>query len=126
VNLLLDTHAFLWWLKDDPKLGEAPRIAISDPESSVWVSAATIWEIAIKRALGKLQVDIDDLAEEIGASGFLELPISARHSVIAGGLPRHHDDPFDRMLIAQAQNEDLTIITRDSVFQSYAVALISA
>lgn len=126
MKLLLDTHAFVWWLEDNPKLAETAKVLISDPDSSVWVSAVAIWEISIKMALGKLQVESDDLAGEIAASGFLELPISARHAMIAGSLPKHHEDPFDRMLIAQAQSEGLTIVTRDSAFPSYGIPLVSA
>jgi PIN domain nuclease of toxin-antitoxin system len=121
VRLLLDTHAFLWWLNDDSNLDEAARASISSPSSTVWVSTASIWEVSIKRALGKLQVDIDRLIPGILISGFIELPISAQHAVVAGGLPSHHKDPFDRMLIAQAQIEELTLVTRDSAFGDYGI-----
>jgi len=121
VRLLLDTHAFLWWLNDDPKLHDAAREAISAPRTTVWISAATIWEISIKRAIGKLLIDRGDLVEEISANEFIELPISARHALVAGGLPKHHKDPFDRMLIAQAQVEALTLVTGDSAFGAYGV-----
>lgn len=106
MRLLLDTHAFLWWLNDDSNLNEAARVSISSPSSTVWVSTASLWEISIKRALGKLQIDVDRLIPGILASGFIELPISAEHAVAAGSLPNHHKDPFDRMLIAQAQIEN--------------------
>ncbi|HEV2851716.1 MAG TPA: type II toxin-antitoxin system VapC family toxin [Thermoanaerobaculia bacterium] len=121
MRLLLDTHAFLWWLNDDSNLDEAARASISSPSSTVWVSTASIWEVSIKRALGKLQVDIDRLIPGILISGFIELPISAQHAVVAGGLPSHHKDPFDRMLIAQAQIEELTLVTRDSAFGDYGI-----
>jgi PIN domain nuclease of toxin-antitoxin system len=124
VRLLLDTHAFLWWLNDNPKLGEAARAAISDTSSGVWVSAASIWELAIKTALGKLQIESDDLVREISANGFTELPITARHAWAAGNLPRHHEDPFDRMLIAQAQAENLVLVSRDPVFDSYGIQVL--
>jgi PIN domain nuclease of toxin-antitoxin system len=125
VNLLLDTHAFLWWLADDPKLGERARQAIADGSALVHVSAATLWEIAIKQALGKLNVESADLAAEIPANGFVELPITGRHALRAGGLPRHHDDPFDRMLVAQALDEGLTLVTRDPALEAYELSTLA-
>jgi PIN domain nuclease of toxin-antitoxin system len=124
VRLLLDTHAFLWWLADNPKLVESARSAISDPSSVVWISAVSIWEISIKKALGKLQIDSDDLVQEISDNGFIELPISALHAQAAGNLLRHHDDPFDRMLIAQAQTDELFLVTHDSAFEPYGVQIV--
>jgi PIN domain nuclease of toxin-antitoxin system len=124
VRLLLDTHAFLWWLADSPKLAKSARSAISDPSSVIWISAVSVWEISIKKALGKLQIDSDDLVQEISDNGFIELSISARHAVVAGNLPRHHDDPFDRMLIAQAQTDQLLVVTHDSAFESYGVQIV--
>jgi PIN domain nuclease of toxin-antitoxin system len=126
VRLLLDTHVFLWWLGDDPTLSPDTRAAMTDPTSLVHVSAATVWEIAIKAHLGRLDTGGADMAHEILANGFIELPMTARHAHTAGWLPRHHDDPFDRMLIAQAQVEALTIVTRDTAFRSYDVALLPA
>ncbi len=123
MRLLLDSHAYLWWLADDARLSAAARRAIADSRSIVHVSAATIWELAIKAALGRLDTDGADLTDEIAANGFVELPISARHAAQAGGLPSHHDDPFDRMLIAQALSEELTLITRDPAFRVYEVAI---
>ena len=120
MNLLVDTHVLLWWLADDPRLPEPARAAIAAPEHRVSVSAASAWEIAIKRALGKLEAP-DDLRTTIIASGFAEVPVTIDHASIAGALPRHHDDPFDRMLVAQAQVEELTIITLDVRFASYDV-----
>jgi PIN domain nuclease of toxin-antitoxin system len=120
----LDSHAFLWWLAEDPKLKAEARQAVANPVSVVHVSAATIWELSIKAALGKLELDGADLAEEIEANDFVELPITARHSLAAAALPRHHEDPFDRMLIAQAQSEGLTIVTRDSAFRAYGVSVL--
>lgn len=126
MRLLLDTHAFLWWLSDDPTLAPIAREVITDPASLVHVSAATVWEIAIKAHLGRLDAGSADMVHEITANGFVELPMTARHAHTAGWLPRHHDDPFDRMLIAQAQTEALTVVTRDPAFQRYDVALLSA
>jgi PIN domain nuclease of toxin-antitoxin system len=123
VNLLVDTHVLLWWLADDRRLPAAARVAIAAPEHRVAASAASAWEIAIKRALGKLEAPAD-LRATVIASGFEEVPITIDHASIAGALPRHHDDPFDRMLIAQALVDDLTIITLDARFASYDAALL--
>jgi len=124
VKLLLDSHAFLWWLAEDPKLGAEARQAVAAPSSVIHVSAATVWELSIKAALGKLDLDGADLVEEIEENDFLELPMTARHSLAAAALPRHHEDPFDRMLIAQARIEGLTIVTRDSAFRQYGVSIL--
>lgn len=124
MKLLLDSHAFLWWLGEDAKLSAEARQAVADPSSTVHVSAATVWELSIKASLGKLDLDGADLVAEIEENDFLELPMTARHAFVAGTLPRHHDDPFDRMLIAQARVEGLTLVTRDSVFRAYGVAIV--
>jgi PIN domain nuclease of toxin-antitoxin system len=123
VNLLLDSHAFLWWLAEDPKLSAGARQVVADPASIVYVSAATIWELSVKAALGKLDLDGADLVAEIEENDFVELPITARHSLAAAYLPRHHEDPFDRMLIAQAQIEGLTMVTKDPAFRAYGVSI---
>ena len=125
MKVLLDTNAFLWWLGDNPKLSPAARAAIRDPDALVHVSAASIWEIAIKIKLGRLDVQDSDCAAEIDANGFVELPITARHAQSAGALPRHHDDPFDRMLIAQAQLEDLVLITHDRRLRRYGTQIVA-
>jgi PIN domain nuclease of toxin-antitoxin system len=124
VRLLLDTHALLWWLADEG-LTAGAREAIADPANLVAVSAASAWEISIKKALGKLTAP-DDLEEQVRAGGLTPLPISIAHGLAAGQLPRHHEDPFDRMLIAQALAEQLTIVTRDERFADYGVALLPA
>lgn len=121
MKLLLDAHAYLWWLADDQRLGARARKAIVDPANAVLVSAATVWEIAIKAALGRLDLHGADLVAEIAANRFLELPITAAHAAAAAALPRHHDDPFDRMLIAQTQIEHLRCVTRDPAFAAYRV-----
>jgi PIN domain nuclease of toxin-antitoxin system len=121
MKLLLDSHAFLWWLADAPELPRRVRSGIGDPDNVVLVSAATIWEIEIKRALGRLEAGTADLVAEIEANGFGELPIRARHAEVAARLPRHHEDPFDRMLVAQSQAEGLICVTRDPAFGLYEV-----
>jgi PIN domain nuclease of toxin-antitoxin system len=123
VRLLLDTHALLWWLADDPALGEGAREAIAEGENVVAVSAASGWEIAIKRALGKLEAP-DDLEEQIDANDFTVLPITLADGLTAGSLPRHHDDPFDRMLVAQARLRGLAIVSRDVRFAAYGVEVL--
>jgi PIN domain nuclease of toxin-antitoxin system len=124
VRLLLDTHVLLWWLADDPSLGEEARAGISDPGSSVFVSAATVWEVSIKRALGKLEAP-SDLLRQIEFNRFEPLSITVSHAYTAGALPRHHDDPFDRMLVAQAMMEGLTLLTRDPRMSRYGVETLA-
>lgn len=123
MRFLLDTHALLWWVADDKRLKRAERDAIQDDDAIVWVSAASLWEISIKRRLGRLELDAADLERELARSSFLELPIAWRHAETAGSLPRHHDDPFDRMLIAQARAEQLVLVSYDPAFHDYDVAL---
>jgi PIN domain nuclease of toxin-antitoxin system len=124
-RLLLDTHALLWWLIDDSSLGINARRQIADPGNVVYVSAASIWEISIKRALGKLTLP-EDIFEVIEAEDFLPLPMVAFHGQQAGQLPPHHQDPFDRMLIAQAQAEGLTLISADAAFPQYGIRVFDA
>ena len=124
MKLLLDTHAYLWWLADDSQLSADAREAIGNSSTSIFVSAVSIWEIAIKRALGKLELLDADAVYRVAESGFIELPISASHARDAGELPRHHEDPFDRMLVAQARHEGLTCVTRDSRFAAYSVSTL--
>jgi len=124
MRLLLDTNALLWWLADEGLAAQA-RDAIADPENLVVVSAVSAWEISIKKALGKLAAP-DDLEHQVQVGGFTPLPITIAHGVAAGKLARHHDDPFDRMLIAQALAEGLTVVTRDKRFSDYSVTLLPA
>lgn len=124
MRLLLDTHVLLWWLADDPALSKQARRLIAD-EPEVFVSAASAWEIAIKRALGKLEAP-EDLLAALDEDGIGRLPIEFEHAAIAGALPCHHDDPFDRMLVAQAQREGFTLLTSDARISSYAVAVLPA
>lgn len=125
MQLLLDTHALLWWLADMPQLGACARAYIERGDNEVVVSAASTWEIEIKRAIGKLNAP-GNLVTAIEANYFQTLSINMEHTITAGRLPRHHDDPFDRMLIAQAIAEQLTIITKDGAFQNYDIPLIAA
>ncbi|MFG2675619.1 MULTISPECIES: type II toxin-antitoxin system VapC family toxin [unclassified Streptomyces] len=119
MKMLLDTHVVLWWLDDSAELSDEVK-RLLDTEPSVFVSAVSPWEIAIKQSLGKLEGP-QDLAERVRDSQFLSLPITAGHGVRAGRLPEHHRDPFDRILIAQAQTEGMTILTRDKWIPSYDV-----
>lgn len=124
MRLLLDTHVFLWWRANDRRLGAAVRAAVAEADL-VFVSAATAWEAAIKASLGRLRYP-DTIEAGVDASGFEKLPISLVHAERAGRLPPHHADPFDRMLVAQAQSEDLTLVTRDPSLASYEVKLLWA
>ena len=123
--LLLDAHALLWWLAEDPQLATSARTAIADPATDVFVSAATIWEIEIKRAVGKLDAP-DGLVQIIVETGFGILPITGEDAERAGRLAPHHRDPFDRMLVAQALVDGLAFATRDVAFRAYDVPLIAA
>ena len=125
MRLLLDTHALLWALGDPEELADEARSAIVDPENLVVVSAASTWEIAIKRALGKLKAP-RDVRGALDASGFVALPITVEHCVAAGALPARHRDPFDRMLVAQARIEHLVVVTRDPRFALYSVDVLAA
>jgi PIN domain nuclease of toxin-antitoxin system len=123
VNVLLDTHVLIWW-DEGRRLAEEARQAIEEADA-VYVSAASAWEVAIKTALGRLR-PTRTLEEAASDSGFLELPVTFRHADRVTRLPPHHRDPFDRMLVAQAAVEELTLVTRDPVFARYGVALIEA
>ena len=125
MRLLLDTHVLVWWLADDETLGDEARSAIVDGNSVVMVSAASVWEIAIKRAAGRLDAP-GDLEAQLEQNRFVPLTIGIGHAVRAGALPAHHTDPFDRMLVAQAELEGLTIVTRDENIARYAVATLAA
>jgi PIN domain nuclease of toxin-antitoxin system len=124
VNLLLDTHALLWWLADDERLGKRTREQISTAQS-VAVSAASAWEVAIKSALGKLRAP-PELERTVVSEGFSPLPVTFAHAERAGALDQHHRDPFDRLLVAQAQLEGLTIVTRDADIGRYGVPVLAA
>ncbi len=119
-RFLLDSHVLLWWLADAAELGSRCKELMADHRNQIFVSAATTWEIAIKTALGKLEAppDMDAIVED---EGFSKLPISLYHGQLAGGLPPLHRDPFDRMLIAQAQTEGLILITADDSIRQYNI-----
>ena len=119
MKVLIDTHILLWWLADDPHLPAPAAAIIADADTAVVVSAATAWEIAIKKAAGRLDAP-DDLLEALQANSFDTLAMTATHAVAAGALPHHHTDPFDRMLIAQALVEDLSLVTRED-FRAYGL-----
>lgn len=119
-KLLLDTHIFLWWLADSRKLSRSIRAVIEDGKNAVYVSAISAWEIAIKKAQGKLKAP-GNLGAILAEEGFIELPITFFHAEQAGALPPLHHDPFDRMLIAQAQAEGLELITTDEAIRQYGV-----
>ena len=125
MNLLLDTHVFLWWMADDRRLKTSVRSVISDPDHLVAVSAASVWEISIKRALGKLHAPAD-VPAALRDNDLDALSITVDHAALAGSLPRHHDDPFDRVLVAQAMLEELTLVTHDRRLLDYDVTVIEA
>ena len=125
MKLLLDTHVVLWWLEDPLLLSMAARQAIADPTNEVLVSAATCWEIAIKRGLGKLTAPAD-LRGALLSCGFTELDVTTAHALATESLTRHHRAPFDRMLIAQALVEGATLVSRDSYVVAYGIPTITA
>jgi len=123
MRVLLDTHVLLWWLDDNERLGSRHRSLIEAAETDPWVSAASVWEMSIKAGKGLLEIK-GDLLGSIIESHLSILPISDHHAWAAGRLPHHHADPFDRMLIAQGQTDDLVIATVDPVFGLYDVSTI--
>ena len=123
MHILLDTHVLLWWLDDSPLLSNMERSVIADSESLVVLSSVVIWEIRIKQALGKLVI-APQFYDVIKNEGFEMLSITPDHAFAVGELPMHHRDPFDRMLIAQAGLEGLTVVTHDAVFKKYGVAVL--
>ena len=126
MRLLLDTHALLWSLNDDPALGAKARALISDPSNDVLVSVASLWEIVVKMRVGKLAADIEEIDAAIDSQGFDRLDIAVPHLAELAALPQHHRDPFDHLLIAQARAEQLTLVSRDSSFPAYGVPLLRA
>lgn len=124
-RLLLDTHALVWWLSDVSRLSQAARAAIAEPRNDIFVSAISGWEIAVKRAKGRMTAP-DHLSEMIEERGFNHLPLTFHHAEQAGLLPMHHRDPFDRLLVAQAQAEGLVLVTRDARIPRYGIRTLTA
>jgi PIN domain nuclease of toxin-antitoxin system len=127
VRILLDTHALLWWLAGDDALSGAARESIADEANQIFVSAASAWEVTTKYRLGKLAMAgplAVDFAREIEAQGFLPLPISLQHAQSAGALDGPHRDPFDRMLIAQARDERMALVSNELAFDAYGITRI--
>jgi len=121
---LLDTHALLWWLAGDERLSATARLAISSEDNEIFVSAASAWEVSTKHRLGKLPGAgplAVDFAREVRQQGFSELPISLAHGQVAGALPGEHRDPFGRMLIAQAREEKMALVSNENMFDSFGV-----
>lgn len=125
MNLLLDTHVFLWWLQDPLLLSNEARQAITDGRNAVYLSAAVVWEIAIKKNLGKLEAP-DDIEDVISMNRFIHMPINIHHALTVTTLPDHHRDPFDRILVAQARYEGLTLVGRDPYVPLYGGSCIIA
>lgn len=125
MNILLDTHVLIWALENNPTLSDDARNSITSAGNMVFVSSASVWEIGIKKQMGKLTTP-DNLQEEIKLHRFTPLPIQYDHAELAGSLPNFHKDPFDRMLIAQAIIEKLTLVTRDDFITRYEVTTIIA
>lgn len=128
MNLLLDTHAFLWWIADDPRLPAAARSALGDGRNEVFFSTASAWEIAIK---GRARVEVPEplqafITEQVRTNGFEVLPIHLRHALAVADLPDHHRDPFDRMLVAQSRQEGLALVTGDPAIARYDVETVWA
>jgi PIN domain nuclease of toxin-antitoxin system len=123
VRLLLDTHAALWWLRGDERFGEEAAGQLTDETNQVLLSAAVVWEVAIKRSLGRLEAP-DGFAETLLGAGAQPLAVNLDHAAAVQSLPWHHRDPFDRMLIAQAALERATLVSRDDALRPYGVAVI--
>lgn len=127
MRILLDTHALLWWLSGDEALSARARAAIADESNEVHVSAASAWEVTTKHRLGKLPGAgplAVDFAREVAAQGFIPMPITVQHGQSAGALPGEHRDPFDRMLIAQAREERMALVSNEVAFDAYGIARI--
>ena len=129
MNLLLDTHVLIWWMSNDGRLGAAARATLQSRDNTIWVSSASVWEICIKTSLRRLSVPpsfADFAARDLDRGGFRQLTITFEHALAVRGLPLHHKDPFDRILIAQAKCEDLTLLTADSALAVYRIRTVDA
>jgi PIN domain nuclease of toxin-antitoxin system len=125
MKLLVDTHILLWWLDDPSLLSDQARLEIADGRNLVFVSAASVWEIAIKRALGKLECPTS-IVDAIKDARFAHLPVALEHADAVGTLPPLHRDPFDRLLVAQCACEEMTLVTRDRALADYAIPVLAA
>ena len=125
MKLLLDTHALLWWLSDDDRLGQRARRRIADPGNDVLVSIVSLWEAVIKQRIGKLRFDFEEIVAAIERGGFVLLDVSVAHLLTLAGLPVHHRDPFDHLLVAQAMVEAATVVSDDENIPKYAVRTLT-
>ncbi|MEM7697525.1 MAG: type II toxin-antitoxin system VapC family toxin [Verrucomicrobiota bacterium] len=123
MRILVDSHIAVWWLSDPQKLRSSARSAIADPQHQVYLSAASVWELSIKIAKGKLSMPLE-FVEILEADGFLLLPITTQHALATSELPPHHNDPFDRMLVAQARVDGMMLATSDDAIFDYDVSLL--
>ena len=124
MKLLLDTHILLWWLNDDDKLSEKARQLIENPDTDIYVSHSSLWEIQIKVMTGKLNAELEIIIQQLTKNNFKQLPSHANHFLALAKLPQHHQDPFDRMLISQALSEPLHLITHDKTVSLYSKSII--
>ena len=125
MKFLLDTHALLWWLADDDQLGSRAREVVADPANDILVSMVSLWEIVVKVRVGKLQADIGEIIDAVQREGFTVLNVGMAHLVTLAGLPMHHRDPFDHLLIAQAMTEDATFVSEDRNAARYPVRMVT-
>jgi PIN domain nuclease of toxin-antitoxin system len=125
VKILLDTHALLWWLADDDRLGDAARAVVADPANDILVSMVSLWEIVVKVRIGTLQADIEDNIDAVQREGFTAVDVGMGHLVTLAGLPMHHRDPFDHLLIAQVVTEDATFLSEDRNASRYPVRMVT-
>lgn len=126
MRLLVDSHVLLWWFEEEvARLSPSVANALADGSNELFVSAASIWELSIKQSIGKLTISVD-LDEHAAAQGFLPLPVTGQHAAAVRTLPLHHKDPFDRLLIAQARIEGLTLVTADRALSAYDVPIMPA
>lgn len=122
MRLLLDTHILLWWMVGSPSLPAEAQELVSDPENTIFISAVSLWEIWLKKSIGKIRLP-PKFEEALARESFEHLPLTAKQTRLVDGLPWHHRDPFDRMLVAQAQAEKLTLLTADAVMEKYGAAV---
>ena len=125
MKFLLDTRALLWWLADDDQLGGAAREVVADPANKILISMVSLWEIVVKLRIGKLQAEIEEIIDAVQREGFTVLDVGMAHLVTLAGLPMHHRDPFDHLLIAQAMTEDATFMSEDRNAARYPVRMVT-